>query len=73
MKHDEMPQFETMEEMGAATATNLAKAAAGSAFTIFNDKTFRRLASFGALPVAEHDRIFNELLIAGLTLQMLTL
>ena len=73
MQKSELPPFESMEEMAAVTATSLAKAAAGSAFTLFKDKTFRRLARFDALPVAEHDRIFNELLIAGLTLQMLTL
>lgn len=73
MPDNETPPFESMEAMANATATNLAKAAASSAFTLFKDKTFRRLARFDALPVAEHDRIFNELLIAGLTLQMLTL
>jgi hypothetical protein len=73
MQKNELPPFESMEEMSVVTATGLAKAAAGSAFTLFRDKTFRRLARFNALPVAEHDRIFNELLIAGLTLQMLTL
>jgi hypothetical protein len=73
MKKSELPPFESMSEMAAVTAKSLAKAAASSAFTIFKDKNFRRLARFDALPVAEHDRIFNELLIAGLTLQMLTL
>ncbi|MFA6292505.1 MAG: hypothetical protein WC637_12020 [Victivallales bacterium] len=73
MPDNEIPQFKSMEDMAAATAKNLAKAAAGSAFTLFNDKTFRQLARFNVLPVVEHDRIFNELLVAGLTLQMLTL
>ena len=73
MEHSEQPQFESMDEMAAATANNLAKAAAGSAYALFSDKKFRRLARFDTLPVAEHDRIFNELLVAGLTLQMLLL
>ena len=73
MRHSESSSFESTKEMSTAMATNLARATAGSAFTLFNDKTFRRLARFDALPVSEHDRIFNELLIAGLTLQMLAL
>lgn len=73
MQNTDLPPFESMKEMSTATAASLTKAAAGSAFTLFKDKAFRRLARFDALPVAEHDRIFNELLIAGLTLQMLTL
>jgi hypothetical protein len=73
MNDNEFPSFESVKEMADATASNLAKASAGLAFTIFNDKTFRSLARFDAMPVEERDRIFNELLIAGLTLHMLAL
>ena len=35
-------------------------------FRIFQEKEFRRLARFEKLPVSEHDRIFNELEVAGI-------
>ena len=67
------PTFESLDEMAAATAGALAQAAAGSAFHLFQEKQFRRLARFKQLSQVEHDRIFNELVLAGLTVAMLTL
>jgi len=39
-----------------------------SAFHIFRESKFRELAHFGKLPISEHDRIFNELEVAGVWL-----
>jgi len=68
-----MPEFESLEQMAAATATRLVQAAAGYAFGVFNDKRFRQLAEFEKLSQTEHDRIFNELIVAGDILVMLVL
>jgi hypothetical protein len=37
-----------------------------STFDLFHDEKFRTLASFSKLPRAEHDRIFNELVVSGI-------
>ncbi len=58
-------KFESLDQMAGATAAGLAQAAAHSAFELFNDKEFRRLASFNALSRVEQDRIFNELLVSN--------
>jgi hypothetical protein len=63
----------SVEELAAATADRLVEAAAHFAFELFQDKKFRREARFDRLVVEEQDRIFNELLVANLTLLMLTL
>jgi len=39
-----------------------------SVFCAFQDNKFRELAYFKKLPVSEHDRIFNELEVAGVCL-----
>ena len=39
-----------------------------SVFHTFKETQFRELANFSKLPVAEHDRIFNELEVAGIYL-----
>jgi len=59
--------------MADATAAALAQAAAGSAFQIFRDKQFRRLAALERLSQVEQDRIFNELMVAWLVLILLVL
>lgn len=41
-----------------------------SAFRIFTESKFRELALFSKLPVSEHDRIFNELEVAGVCLAL---
>ena len=67
------PQFESLEEMADATASGLAKAAAASAFHLFQDRQFRQLSDLEQLSQTEQDRIFNELLVAFLVLIMLVL
>jgi hypothetical protein len=68
-----VPQFESFDQMVDATAAALDQAAAGYAFELFSDKKFRRLVSFDRLSQAEQDRIFNELVVAGVVLVMLVL
>jgi hypothetical protein len=67
------PQFESLDQMADATAAALAQAAAGSAFQLFRDQEFRRLAGLERLSQTEQDRIFNELVVASLVLIMLAL
>lgn len=67
------PQFESLDEMAAATANALSEAASHAAFEVFSDKGFRRLAKFDSLAQGEQDRIFNELVVAWLVLIQLTL
>lgn len=55
------------------TSVALAQSAANKAFKLFQDKKFRTLANFSDLPQIEQDRIFNELVLAGLIMIMLTL
>ena len=59
--------------MADTTAAGLAQAAAGSAFQLFRDKQFRRLAGIEQLSQTEQDRIFNELVVALVVLIMLLL
>jgi hypothetical protein len=64
---------ESLDQMAGVTAAGLAQAAAGSAFALFRDKQFCRLAGFARLRQVEQDRIFNELVVASLVLIMLLL
>jgi hypothetical protein len=57
-----------VEGQADALASALAQASAGAAFKFFRDPRFRRLARFHDLPQTEHDRIFNELVLAWLIL-----
>jgi hypothetical protein len=66
-------QFESLHQMADATAAALVQGAAGSAFRLFEDQQFRRLAGFEQLSRAEQDRIFNELVVAYVVLIMLAL
>ncbi len=59
--------------MAEETAAALVQAAGGSAFHLFKDKQFRRLARFDQLEQTEQDRIFNELVAASVVLIMLVL
>lgn len=61
------------EKIAKILATSFDQAASGWAFRIFEDKIFRTLLGFDSLEVVERDRIFNELILATLTLIMLTL
>jgi len=67
------PQFESLDHMADATAAVLVHAATGSAFHLFHNKQFRKLAGFEQLSQAEQDRIFNELVVASVVLIMLVL
>jgi hypothetical protein len=64
-------QFESLDQMAEATAGALSQAAASAAFHLFKDKRFRKLAGFDRLSQTEQDRIFNELVVANLVLNML--
>ena len=72
MASDEL-QFESPEQLAGAAAAALAEASAHQAFTLFNNKEYRRSARFDALDQVEQDRIFNELVVAHLVLIMLIL
>jgi hypothetical protein len=67
------PDFESLDQMAEATAAGLSQAAASSAYELFLDKEFRRLAGLELLTQVEQDRIFNELVVAFLVLIMLLL
>ncbi len=67
------PQFESSDQMAAATAAALVQAAAKYAFQLFRDKGFRRLARFDRLNPVEQDRVFNELVVAYVVLVILIL
>ncbi len=67
------PQFESSDQMAAATAAALVQAAAKYAFQLFRDKGFRRLARFDRLNPVEQDRVFNELVVAYVVLVILVL
>ena len=69
----QLSEFESLEQMAEATAAPLTQAAAQSAFGLFREKEFRRLASLERLSQTEQDRIFNELMVAFLVLNMLLL
>jgi hypothetical protein len=68
-----LPAFESLYQMAEATAAGLSQAAAVSAYELFCDKQFRRMASLERLSQVEQDRIFNELVVAFLVLTMLLL
>jgi hypothetical protein len=66
-------EYESLDHVARETAAALVKAASGSAFKLFRDKQFRRLAGFEQLNQTEQDRIFNELVVAFIILIMLVL
>jgi hypothetical protein len=63
--------FESLDQIAAETAASLSQAAANSAFRLFKEAQFRRLARFEHLSQTEQDRVFNELVLAYLVLIML--
>ena len=67
------PQFESLEHRANETAAALVQAAGSSAFQLFQDTQYRRLAGFEQLSQVEQDRIFNELVVASVVLVMLVL
>jgi hypothetical protein len=68
-----LPAFESLDQTAEATAAGLSQAAAASAYELFRDKEFRRIAGIERLSQVEQDRIFNELVVAFLVLIMLLL
>jgi hypothetical protein len=68
-----LPAFESLNQTAEATAAGLSQAAAASAYELFRDKEFRRIAGIERLSQVEQDRIFNELVVAFLVLIMLLL
>jgi hypothetical protein len=68
-----LPAFESLDQTAEATAAGLSQAAAASAYELFRDKEFRRIAGIERLSQVERDRIFNELVVAFLVLIMLLL
>lgn len=53
-------------------ASKLAQPIGATAFKLFTNKRFRELCFFDSIPQLEQDRIFNELVLAVLTVMMLT-
>ena len=69
-----MNQFdESLESIADHTSQSLIEAATNAAFNLFRNKRFRQHADFEATGQAEHDRIFNELVAAFVTIEMLLL
>ncbi len=64
-------QFESLDQMADATAAGLCQAAASSAFHLFSEEPFRKLAGFDRLSQTDQDRVFNELVVGTLVLIML--
>lgn len=62
-----------LAKLAKITAASLDQAASQAAFQLFRDKKFRQLAKFESLEKIEQDRIFNELVLATLTVLMLTM
>ena len=66
-------QIESLDQMAYETARALLQVGNVSAFQLFNDRKFCRLAGFDQLNQTEQDRIFNELVVASIVLIMLIL
>ncbi len=66
-------QIESLDQMAYETAKALLQVASVSAFQLFQDKKFHRLADFNQLNQTEQDRIFNELVVGSIVLIMLIL
>lgn len=62
-----------LSKMAKITAGALDQGASQWAFHLFRDKRFRQLVNFEKLEKIEQDRIFNELVVSGLVLLMITL
>jgi hypothetical protein len=68
-----LPDFESLDQAAKATASALSQAAAASAYELFRDKDFRRMAGFERLSQTEQDRVFNELVVGFFVLIRLLL
>jgi len=69
-KNLETPRF---KKLAGQTAENLVRICQEHAFRLFRDRNFRVAVKFSKLPQLEKDRIFNELLLASITLVMFVL
>ena len=63
----------SLRKMAHLTAMGLYRMASRTAFSTWNDRMYRSLIGYDALSKTEQDRIFNELVGAGLSVIMLTL
>jgi len=66
-------EFKSVEDLAQATAAALDQAACGCAHALYWEKEFQLLARLDGLNQTEQDRIFNELVVAGIVLIMLVL
>ena len=66
-------QLPSLQKMAKITAAGLDQAATSTALTLFNDKTYIQLTGLSGMSQLEQDRILNELILAGITVIMLTL
>lgn len=62
-----------LTKMAKITAASLDRAASQWAFNTFRNQMFRRLSGLEQMEKIEQDRIFNELVLAGIVLLMITL
>ena len=53
-------------------AKKITEVIASKSFKLFRDKKFRRLNNFASIDQEEQDRIFNEIVVTGLALAVLT-
>ena len=63
----------SLQKMAKITAAGLDQAATSVALALFNDKTYIQLMGLNGMSQLEQDRILNELILAGITVIMLTL
>ena len=61
------------QKMAKITAAGLDQVATSVALALFNDKTYIQLTGLNEMAQLEKDRILNELILAGITVIMLTL
>lgn len=78
MKIEDLPKISEekpppIEELTHMLADGLAKLASHKAFDLYRNRRFRKLINFNQIEKLEQDRIFNELVLAGLVLEMLIL
>lgn len=73
LEHTNPKDLPSIEKMAEITAVGLYRMASHMAFSLWQDRTYRSLLDYEKLPQLEQDRIFNELVVAGLAVLMLTL
>ena len=61
------------QKMAMIMAVSFDRLASEHAFKIFRDNKFRNLLWFSSLSQVEQDRVFNELVVSGICLVMLTM